>query len=79
PTRTDLANLARCACRVYLDAAGDPAEKLYASAFLELLWESGPEQEAMREPMGHSWDTQVQVSSRVNNGPPLLSAISKYI
>lgn len=41
PTPTDLANLDRCAHRVYLDAAGDPAEKLPASAFLELLWESG--------------------------------------
>ena len=41
PTPTDLANLARCAHRVYLDVAGDPAEKLPASAFLELLWESG--------------------------------------
>lgn len=41
PTPTDVANLARCAHRVYLDVAGDPAEKLPASAFLELLWESG--------------------------------------
>jgi predicted RecB family nuclease len=41
PSPTDLANLARCAHRVYLDAAGDPAEKLPASSFLELLWESG--------------------------------------
>lgn len=41
PTPTDLANLARCAHRVYLDVAGDPAEKLAASSFLELLWESG--------------------------------------
>lgn len=41
PTPTDLANLARCAHSVYLDAAGDPADKLPASAFLELLWEGG--------------------------------------
>lgn len=41
PTPTDLANLDRCAHRVYLDVAGDPAEKLPASAFLELLWETG--------------------------------------
>ena len=41
PTPTDLANLDRCAHRVYLDVAGDPAKKLPASAFLELLWESG--------------------------------------
>lgn len=41
PTATDLANLDRCVHRVYLDAAGDPTEKLPASAFLELLWENG--------------------------------------
>lgn len=41
PTPSDLANLARCAHRVYLDATGDPAAKLPTSAFLELLWEGG--------------------------------------
>lgn len=41
PTPSDLANLTRCAHRVYLDAAGNPAEKFPASAFLELLWEGG--------------------------------------
>src|ERR1035438_1464839 len=41
PNPTDLANLDRCAHRVYLDVAGDPVEKLPASAFLELLWDSG--------------------------------------
>lgn len=41
PTATDLANLVRCAHRVYLDANGDPTEKVPASGFLQLLWENG--------------------------------------
>lgn len=41
PTATDLANLVRCAHRVYLDANGDPSEKVPASGFLQLLWENG--------------------------------------
>lgn len=41
PTPSDLANLARCTHRVFLDHTGDPAAKLPTSAFLELLWEGG--------------------------------------
>ncbi|HEY2092711.1 MAG TPA: TM0106 family RecB-like putative nuclease [Thermoanaerobaculia bacterium] len=41
PTPTDLANYVRCAHRVFLDRAGDTAERLPPSAFAELLWAGG--------------------------------------
>jgi predicted RecB family nuclease len=44
-TATDIANLARCAHRIYLDAHGDPAEKLPPTTVRQLLWEEGREHE----------------------------------
>src|SRR5664280_2036174 len=44
-TPSDLVSLARCAHRVRLDRVGDQAERVSASAFLELLWEGGREHE----------------------------------
>jgi uncharacterized protein len=44
-TATDIANLARCARRIYLDAHGDPAAKLPPSTVRQLLWEEGREHE----------------------------------
>ncbi|MEO8381684.1 MAG: hypothetical protein ABI779_18630, partial [Acidobacteriota bacterium] len=44
-TATDIANLARCAQRIYLDAHGDPAAKLPPTTVRQLLWEEGREHE----------------------------------
>lgn len=44
-TATDIANLARCAQRIYLDAHGDPAVKLPPTTVRQLLWEEGREHE----------------------------------
>ena len=44
-TATDIANLARCARRIYLDAHGDPAAKLPPSTVRQLLWDEGREHE----------------------------------
>lgn len=38
-TPSDLVSLSRCAHRVRLDRVGDPAERIPAGAFLQLLWE----------------------------------------
>lgn len=45
-TPSDLVSLSRCAHRVRLDRVGDPAERIPAGAFLQLLWEGGREHEA---------------------------------
>jgi len=45
-TPTDLVSLSRCAHRIRLDRVGDPAERVPAGAFLQLLWEGGREHEA---------------------------------
>ncbi|HUP60751.1 MAG TPA: TM0106 family RecB-like putative nuclease [Thermoanaerobaculia bacterium] len=44
-TATDIANLARCAQRIYLDTHGDPAMKLPPTTVRQLLWEEGREHE----------------------------------
>jgi predicted RecB family nuclease len=45
-TATDLANLARCAHRVYLDAHGEASERLVPTTVQQLLWDEGCEHEA---------------------------------
>lgn len=40
-TANDLYNFTKCAHRVYLDANGDPKEKVDVSPFVKLLWELG--------------------------------------
>lgn len=44
-TATTLYSLVICPHRVFLDAHGDPTEKVPASAFLEMLWQSGRDHE----------------------------------
>jgi uncharacterized protein len=44
-TATDIANLARCAQRIYLDAHGDPNHKLPPTTVRQLLWDEGREHE----------------------------------
>lgn len=80
-TPSDLVSLSRCAHRVRLDRVGDPAERIPAGAFLQLLWEGGREHEAeiidaletQAVPFNRDPDARIEATKAVmSEGPPLI-------
>jgi predicted RecB family nuclease len=79
-TATDIANLARCAQRIYLDAHGDAAAKLPPTTVRQLLWEEGREHEEdvisaldyVTVPYGSAADRLVATRALMASGAPLI-------
>lgn len=79
-TATDIANLARCAQRIYLDAHGDARAKLPPTTVRQLLWEEGREHEEeviatldyATVPAGSAADRIAATRALMSSGAPLI-------